>query len=197
MPFSTTIVISCAGMGTRLGVNTTKALIDIDGVPLIIRQLQQLEDYDDIRIVVGYQADKVIDIVTQYRKDIMFVFNHDYRDTGTGASLSLGMKYAREYVVALDGDLLVNPNDFHKILTYPGSCIGGTNPSTDNPVLMSTTKLKDMTYVESFSRQQGDYEWTGLMKIKASKLKAGVGHVYQLVEELLPLEMLYIRTKER
>ena len=61
---------------------------------------------------------------------------------------------------------------------------------------MSTTKLKDMTYVESFSRQQGDYEWTGLMKIKASKLKAGVGHVYQLVEELLPLEMLYIRTKE-
>ena len=35
-----TIIISCAGMGTRLGIGMTKALIDIDGKPLIIRQLE-------------------------------------------------------------------------------------------------------------------------------------------------------------
>ena len=59
---NTTIVISCAGMGTRLGAGTTKALIDILGKPLIIRQLECLKDYRDIIVVVGYQADKVIDV---------------------------------------------------------------------------------------------------------------------------------------
>ncbi|MBO7514279.1 MAG: 2-C-methyl-D-erythritol 4-phosphate cytidylyltransferase, partial [Lachnospiraceae bacterium] len=37
MSIPKTIVISAAGMGTRLGIGTTKALIDIDGKPLIIR----------------------------------------------------------------------------------------------------------------------------------------------------------------
>ena len=37
-----TIVISCAGKGTRLGIGTTKALVDIEGKPLILHQLEQL-----------------------------------------------------------------------------------------------------------------------------------------------------------
>ena len=53
MSVSKTIVISCAGMGTRLGIGSTKALIDIDGKPLMIRQLELLKDYDDIRVVMG------------------------------------------------------------------------------------------------------------------------------------------------
>ena len=39
MSVSKTLVISCAGMGTRLGIGSTKALIDIDGKPLIITNL--------------------------------------------------------------------------------------------------------------------------------------------------------------
>lgn len=45
-----TIIISCAGMGTRLGIGSTKALVNINGKPLIIHQLEQLKEYDDIRI---------------------------------------------------------------------------------------------------------------------------------------------------
>ena len=58
----TTVVICCAGMGTRLGIGTTKALLHIGGKPLIIHQLENLDSYNDVRIVVGYQADKVIAI---------------------------------------------------------------------------------------------------------------------------------------
>ena len=64
MSVSKTIVISCAGMGTRLGIGTTKALIDIEGKPLILRQLELLKDFDDIRIVVGYQMEKVMKIIS-------------------------------------------------------------------------------------------------------------------------------------
>ena len=96
MKSNMTIIISCAGMGTRLGIGTTKALVDVAGKPLIIHQLEQLKDYDDIRVVVGYQAEKVIDVVKNYRDDISFAFNYDYKTTGTAASFSKGMVGARE-----------------------------------------------------------------------------------------------------
>lgn len=38
-----TVIICCAGMGTRLGIGTTKALVDVGGEPLIIRQLKLLD----------------------------------------------------------------------------------------------------------------------------------------------------------
>ena len=78
-----TVVICAAGMGTRLGIGTTKALVHVCGKPLIIRQLELLNDYDDVRIVLGYQADKVMEVVNKYRKDIMFAFNYDYANNHT------------------------------------------------------------------------------------------------------------------
>ena len=63
MKNNVSIVISCAGMGTRLGLGCTKALVEIEGKTLIERQLEILKDYDDIRVVVGYQAEQVIDAV--------------------------------------------------------------------------------------------------------------------------------------
>ena len=54
MKNNVSIVISCAGMGTRLGLGCTKALVEIEGKTLIERQLEILKDYDDIRVVVGY-----------------------------------------------------------------------------------------------------------------------------------------------
>lgn len=188
-----TVVISCAGMGTRFGIGVTKALVDIAGKPLIIRQLEMLNKVKDVRIVVGFQAEKVIDLVKNYRSDIMFAFNNDYKTTGTGASLSKGMINANEYIVALDGDLLVHPNDMAMVLDSQYECIGGGTPTTDNPVLM--TLDKDDRVIE-FSRDRGELEWTGLAQIKSSRLKSGDGHVYQMIEPLLPIKAVRIRTRE-
>lgn len=188
-----TIVISCAGMGTRLGLGTTKALINVEGKPLIIHQLEMLEGYNDIRIVVGYQADKVIETVEEYRKDITFVFNYDYKTTGTGASFSKGIIDASKYVVSFDGDLLVNPSDLNTFLDYEGECVGGCEPTTDNPVLMT---LNDKNQIVGFSRDCGELEWTGLAKLKTNRLNPGKGHVYEMIEPLMPIDVVKIRTKE-
>lgn len=196
MSVSTTIVISCAGMGTRLGLGFPKALVEIDGKPLIIRQLELLKDYDDIRIVVGYQMEKVIEVVLNYRKDIIFAINNDYMNTGTGASFCIGSENSREYVVSLDGDLLVHPDDLKEVLCIDNEFICGTTPSTDNPVLMNTTQLDDELHISEFSRDRGQYEWTGLMKIRRDNIRNVTGHVYSILEPLLPLPMKFIRTKE-
>lgn len=188
-----TIIISCAGMGTRLGIGTTKALVDVNGKPLILHQLETLKDYDDIRIVVGYQAEKVISVVKKYRNDITFAFNYDYKSTGTAASFSKGIVGARKYSVAFDGDLLVNPEDLKMFLEHDGECIGGCEPTTDNPVLMT---LNCQHQVVEFSRDRGDLEWTGLAKILTERLIPGDKHVYMMLEPLMPIDVLKIRTKE-
>lgn len=187
------IIISCAGMGTRLGIGVTKALIDIDGKPLIARQLENLPQDIDVRIVVGYQAERVMEVVKQYRKDVTFVFNHEYKTTGTGASFSKGLVGANEVVIALDGDLLVHPDDLRAFLSLDYDCIGGCDPTTDNPVLMS---IDENDNVVAFSRERGSQEWTGLVQIEKAKLTPGTGHVYQMLEPVLPIRVMKIRTKE-
>lgn len=196
MKKNVSIVISAAGMGTRLGLGCTKALVEIEGKTLIERQLEILRDYDDIRVVVGYQAEKVIEVVNTVRRDVMFVFNHDYRNTGTGASFWLGAQHAREYVVALDGDLLVHPEDLVRAIEYDGCCIGGSTPSTDNPWTMPTTMIRGVENVTGFSKEEGEYEWTGLAKVRTETLKEGKGHVFHMIEPLLPIPLIFIRTKE-
>lgn len=187
-----TIVISCAGKGTRLGAGTTKALIDVDGKSILQRQLEILKEYDDIRIVVGYQAEKVIELVDSIRPGTTFLYNNEYETTGTAASFSKGLQGAREYIVAFDGDLLVKPEDLIAFLDKEGECIGGCTPTTDNPVLMSIEDGK----VCGFSREVGQLEWTGLAKVRADRLTPGTKHVYMMLEPLLPVDVIKISTRE-
>lgn len=196
MAVSRTVVISCAGMGNRLGLGTTKALVEVDGKPLIIRHLEMLEDEKDIRIVVGYQAEKVIEVVRRCRDDILFVFNHHYKETGTGASVALAANYAKEFVLSLDGDLLIHPEDMKKILSCEHEFVGGGIPDTDDPWMLQTYDEEGKRFVSAFSKNSGDYEWNGITQVRSKKILQGTGHVFQLLEPYLPIPFLELRTRE-
>jgi len=196
MGFSRTVIISCAGMGNRLGLNMAKALIEIEGKPLIAWQLEQLKNETDIRVVVGYQAEKVITVVRQYRNDVTFVFNHNFRETGTGASVVLAARYANEYILSLDGDLLVHPDDMKKILECRHEFVGGGKIETDDPWMLQTYKDDSGEFVSAFSKCRGDYEWNGITQIERNKIQKGTGHAFHLIEPYLPMELMEIRTKE-
>ena len=196
MGFSRTIIIGCAGMGNRLGLGTTKALVEVDGKPLIIRHLEQLQDEKDIRVVVGYQAQEVIDVVNAYRDDILFVFNHDYKTTGTGASVALASKYANEYILSLDGDLLIHPEDMKKILGCTHEFVGGNPIESDDPWMLQTYVQDGKEMVSAFSKCMGNYEWNGVTQMMASKMLSGTGHVFHLIEPYLPVEFMELRTRE-
>lgn len=188
-----TIIISCAGMGTRLGAGKPKALIDIEEKPLIAYTINQLSQCKDIRIVVGYKAEDVIKTVTKLRKDIIFVYNHNYKNNGTGASVSLATKYAEKYILTIDGDIIIHPDDLAKIISLDHEFIGVCKKSTDDPVL---TKIDKNNNVVGFARGDGDFEWTGITMLEAKKLQPTDGHTYQLIEPLLPMKYELIREKE-
>lgn len=174
MSFTQSVVISCAGIGSRLGLGTTKALININGKSLIRWQLEQFNDVEDVRIVVGFQAQDVIDEVLSYRKDVIFVYNHSYFETKTGASFYLGARHGNEYAFEYDGDLLVHPDDLKMLLNLEGEWIAYADKMSDDAVYL---KLNEKGEVISFSREQGDFEWTGPCCIKKHKLQYNSGNV--------------------
>lgn len=196
MLFSRTIIISCAGMGNRLGLGTTKALVEVEGKPLIVRQLELLDKEKDIRIVVGYQAEQVVEVVRKYRQDILFVFNHNYRKTGTGASVALASKYANPYILALDGDILIHPEDIEKVLTCRTEFVSGDMIKSEEPWMIQTYQDLSGEYVSEFSKEKGNYEWNGIAQMESYKMQKGTGHVFQQIEPYLPIPFLKVRTQE-
>lgn len=196
MSISRTVVISCACRGDRLGMGIPKALLLVEGKSLIRRQLELLERAEDIRVVVGYQAEAVIREAEQYRKDITFVYNNEYCTTGAGASVCLAARAAREYLLAIDGDLLIHPKDMERILACETEFVGGTTPDSEDVWYLDTQRQSESEWVTGFTKEQGSYEWTGVTQILTEKIADTTGHVYQILEPNLPLKLLEIRTRE-
>lgn len=182
------VVICCAGMGTRLGIGTTKALVKIAGKSIIQRQLEMLDEYDDIRVAVGYQAEKVIKEVKHIRKDVMFAFNNDYRKTGSGVSLSKTLIGARKYVVIMDGDLLINRDDFNRFMSEPQECISVCESHSSEPIYLAVSNNE----VNEFLRSPSKYEWGCLSKVLSSRLIAGA----QGIDEMLQLKAVPMRIRD-
>ena len=188
----TSIIICCAGMGTRLGIGTTKALVDICGKPLIIRLLEQLDKYKDIRIVVGFDAERVIQTVRKYRNDIMFVFNYDYETTGAAHSLKKALLGANEIIIAIDGDTLFDKADFQRLLNYNGECIAVSKNATMEPIVATS----DGNNVVKLSKGNGDLQWSGVSKLLKNRFNGDGEYVYNILNKQLPISSLEIRLKE-
>lgn len=188
----TSIIICCAGMGTRLGIGTTKALVDICGKPLIIRLLEQLDEYKDIRIVVGFDAERVIQTVRKYRDDIMFVFNYDYETTGAANSLKKALLGANDIIIAIDGDTLFDKADFQRLLNYNGECIAVSKNATMEPIVATS----DGNNVVKLSKGNGDLQWSGVSKLLKNRFNGDGEYVYNILNKQLPISSLEIRLKE-
>ena len=190
MPTPKSVVISSAGIGSRLGLGLTKALLQINGRSLISWQLELFKDVKDLRIVVGFQANDIIEEVLKYRSDAIFVFNHLYFETKTGASFYLGAKDAGEEIIEWDGDLLVHPDDVKTILNTPGEFIGYSDITSEDAVYCKTDEEGN---VLAFSRENGDYEWTGPACIKKEHLTYSSNNIFNIFERVLPMKGIKVR----
>lgn len=187
---SKSVVISCAGIGSRLGLGLTKALVQINGDSLISWQLKLFKEVEDVRIVVGFQAQEIVAEVLKYRKDAIFCYNHRYFETKTGASYYLGARHANRKTIEWDGDLLVHPDDVKRILEEDGEFICYGDITSENTVCVY---LDEEGRVTSFSREGGDYEWTGPACMYKEHLVYNSQNVYNMFEPLCPLKGVKVR----
>jgi choline kinase len=186
VPDTLTVVISAAGMGTRLGMNVPKALVAVDGKPILVRQLEMLEDVDDIVVVAGYRSQLVIDLLREARPDARIALNHEFTTTGTAASVAKGAGLATGWVLSLDGDLLVREIDLRAVLEHPGACLGLTPARSKAPVW---ARVEQDGVVSDLSQEQAtEWEWSGLVKLRHEAARElGRGHVFHGLLASLPL----------
>ncbi|MBE5079635.1 HAD-IB family phosphatase [Phocaeicola dorei] len=187
---SKSVVISCAGIGSRLGLGLTKALVQINGGSLISWQLKLFRDVEDLRLVIGFQASEIIEEVRRFRDDIIFCYNHRYFETKTGASYFLGARHANRETLEWDGDLLVHPDDVRMILATPGEFICYGDKSSEDTVFVHTNEHGEVT---SFSRESGDFEWTGPACMDKKHLMYCSQNVFNMFEPLCPLRGIKVR----
>jgi choline kinase len=183
-----TVVISAAGIGSRMGLNKPKCLIEIGGKKVIHHQIEALTQVEEIVVVVGYKSREVIDTVFDLRKDAVICINHNYLSTGTAASLRLGAQVANERVLSLDGDLLVRQKDLTRFLNLQSNQIGVVVSNSETPVGVEIDEQLNLVTNLDFGLK-ARYEWSGLVNIdRKAALKLGGGHVFEGLKKSLPLE---------
>jgi glucose-1-phosphate thymidylyltransferase len=108
-------VIAAGGLGTRLqgfrGNDSTKILLEVDGSPMIIRQIEQLTNWglSEFIIITNPSFDKLIrDVIGSYfpDKDINFTIQHEQK------GISHALMCAKEYIYSGDTVFFVLGDNF-------------------------------------------------------------------------------------
>ncbi len=185
------VIIGAAGIGSRLGMNLPKCLVYVSGRRIIEYQLELLKDIENIRIVVGFKEEEVMNIVSKLRSDVVFVRNPQFAFTSTMQSICLATKLLKEPFVMIDGDTIIDPNSFNNFLSKCNNTplIGITKSTTEDAVFVTTDKDENgNTIVTHFQRKERkDYEWTGICYIDYEHLIDKNMFVFNSLERFLPL----------
>ena len=108
-------VIAAGGLGTRLqgfrGNESTKILLEVDGSPMIIRQIEQLTNWglNEFIIITNPSFDKLIrDVIGSYfpDKNINFTIQHEQK------GISHALMCAKEYIYSGDTVFFVLGDNF-------------------------------------------------------------------------------------
>lgn len=105
-------IILAAGMGTRLRPltnNRPKCLVEVNGVPMVERQIQFLNEIgvDDITLISGYKASSLDFLKNKYGVDI--VFNDRFDSCNNINSLYIVRERFHDTYV-LEGDVYMDKN---------------------------------------------------------------------------------------
>jgi len=186
-------VICAAGLGSRLGHNKPKCLVEINQKKIIDYQLELLQDIDDIRLVVGFQKERVVAHVRTIRNDITFITNDDYAVTSSSYSAYLATQSLTEPFLLLAGDLLIDPKSFHYFLeqcTDENSLIGVTRATTENPVYVKLDQQKNL--VNFSKKRKTKFEWPCVAYFNNIPIDKTKKYIFENLIDHLPIQAVKI-----
>lgn len=175
-------IILAAGMGRRLGEltrNNTKCMVEVNGVTLIDRVLNQLSklSLNRVVIVVGYEGEKLMNYIgNRYNSklQIEYIENSIYDKTNNIYSLALAKdKMQEDDTLLVESDLIFDDRLFDLITkeNYPNLALvakfqpwmDGTMVQIDdenNIVRFVTKKAFDYNEVESYYKTVNIYKFS-------------------------------------
>jgi bifunctional UDP-N-acetylglucosamine pyrophosphorylase / glucosamine-1-phosphate N-acetyltransferase len=99
-------IILAAGMSSRFGTEFNKLLVQLCGVPLVVRTIRSLEELQiPITVVVGYQREALIETITTHAEyPLSFAIQEIPRGTGH-AVLCSRHHWDSNHILVLNGDM--------------------------------------------------------------------------------------------
>ncbi|PEE36753.1 NTP transferase domain-containing protein [Bacillus pseudomycoides] len=115
-------ILLAAGMGTRLRpltLTTPKSLVEVNGKPMLERQIEYLQEIgvEEIIVVTGYLAEKFDYLVEKY--NVKLVHNDKYNVYNNIYTMYLVREYLQDAYV-MDADVYLHRNIF---IENPGSSL--------------------------------------------------------------------------
>ncbi|MBA1200828.1 NTP transferase domain-containing protein [Pseudomonas capeferrum] len=182
-------VICAAGIGSRLGLNKPKCLVEVNGRTLLDYHLERLAWAQTLWLVVGFEEEDVIAHAMSLRNDIIVVRNPDYARTNTLQSLYLVSRHLDERFLMIDADTVVETesfNDFMAASNEHRQLIGVSRYTTSDGVRVLLDANAES--VVGFTREpHHSREWTGIAIIEPALVVDKPIYVYQALEPFLPM----------
>jgi len=148
---SLAVAIMAAGKGTRMkNPEVAKVMNEIGGKPMIayVVDLTLKLQAERTVVIVGWQKQSVIDLLTQGYPDIEFV--EQTEQLGTGHAIMQTMTALKEF----EGDLLVLSGDVPLLTEKTARALVGYHRSTEAAATILTAELKDPAGYGRVVRQQ-------------------------------------------
>jgi choline kinase len=185
------VVITAAGMGTRLGLQIPKCMVEVAGRRIVDHQLPLLEDVEDFCMVVGYKSDEVMAHVRRSRPDARFVVNHAYASTTTLQSLFLATRDLDESFLVVDGDVIPEADSFKAFLAHcgDGRPLTAVSPAVSTEAVYAIVDEASRNLVEFTRAPVSAWEWPGISWLRPSMIENRPTFVYQQLCKHLPLRV--------
>jgi len=188
-------VISAAGLGSRLGMDTPKCLLKINGKTILQTQLDLLDSIEMVYVVIGFKEEDVMREALRFRPDVVFVRNPDFASTSNTYSLSLAAELIDGSFISIDGDVLIRKKSFEDFmfsLQASESVICVRDTLSQDAVFVSLSESGDSAVAFSTSKPS-DLEWSGIAFIADIVFdKKTSGFVYKVLENHLPLKIFHL-----
>ena len=194
-------IILAAGMGSRLKEKTEeipKALIPINGTPLIINTLNILSNYNisEVIIVVGYLKEKIKSYLgTSYNNmKITYVDNNLYKKSNNIYSLFLTRDYIKEDILLLECDIYFSKKLLEKIVNEEAACnimVSKYNSKTMNGTVVKIDDNKNVKELIVKNKQDKNFKYNDKYKtVNIYKFSKDF-----FLKKFIPTIDLYIKTE--
>ena len=194
-------LILAAGFGKRLYPITKKlpkALVEVNGVPLLVNALNNLSLYEvnEVVIVVGHMKNKIIEHIGHEYKGmkVTYVENPQYLNTNNVYSLYLARDYVYDDLIMLECDLFYRKEVIEAIINDKSDCnilVSPFNKSTMDGTVIKTNDMRIAKALYIKKNQTDGFDYQGMMKTvniyKFSK--------HFVLEKFLPAVENYIKTQ--
>lgn len=191
-----TVVIAAAGVGSRLGAGIPKCLVEVNGHPIFEYQLRAFHWADEIRMVVGYHGDEVVERVSALFPQVRFVYNREYAATNLRQSYYLGARGVEGKALFLDGDTIMGKaaaGTLRRSMEGGEDFIAVVRAVSENPIYAGV----EQGMVRWFSYERpSDYELANAAFMDAGELEYLNTLFYVQLEQHLPTRAVPIESLE-